>query len=404
MKKRPALVLILILSIAFSPPNKAFAQDDGIKTSSTIDYGSSIRLAVFATSGSSILRAAVFLRTDTSGTTRVEYAVSDPQDPAAAAISLDPASIGLSAFDTLYYRWQVDLESGEVIQTEEHQLEYLDDRFDWERLEAGMIKIIWHDRDLQDAQDALETAHAAIDTIAQSYTLYPSRPITVVLYNNSRELQSALELEGATWVGGTSRPGTGVMLISAPPGPEGLIELERLIPHEMAHLLLGQSSGNNVPLFPAWLAEGMATLIEGAPPPVRREALSAAAKEKTLIPLSDLCAAFPASEQQAVLAYAESASFVRYLLDIYGEGGLSLLLDAYREGTSCEGGVARVYQRSLSQLEAEWRTSIGAASFSSAWLWFIVPGAVCVFSGLLILRRRWRNRAAYPGQEQNHDD
>jgi hypothetical protein len=394
MSKRRTFGLTLLLAIVFSLPSEATAQDDQIHTAATIRFGSSIQLAVSTTSGTPILRAAIFLRTDASGSTRVEYAEPTEQDPATATISLNPASIGLSAFETLYYHWQIDLESGLVLQSEELQLDYKDDRFNWERLEADSIKVLWHDRDLQDAQDALDTAHTSLETIAQSYALFPSRTITVVLYNNSRELQSALELEGAAWVGGTSRPETGIMLVSAPSGPEGLIELERLIPHEMVHLLIGQRSDNGVLWTPTWLAEGMATLVEGAPSPARREALIAAADERSLIPLLDLCAAFPASEQQATLAYAESASFVRYLLDIYGQGGLTLLLDAYREGTTCEGGLARVYQRPISQLEAEWQTSIGVTPFRSSWLLFVLLAVVCLSAGFLIFRRSRRNKSA----------
>jgi hypothetical protein len=71
--------------------------------------------------------------------------------------------------------------------------------------------------------------------------------------------------------------------------------------------------------------------------------------------MHSLCASFPISEEDALLAYAQSASFTQYLLDIYGVGGIAKLLDAYQEGVSCEGGIQRVYQRPISQLESEWR-------------------------------------------------
>jgi len=223
------------------------------------------------------------------------------------------------------------------------------------------------------------------------YSLLPVRPLSIFVYNNARELQAGLDRAGATWIGGTSNPGLGIVLLAAASGAEGQIDLERLIPHELVHILLGQQTSSSTAWIPAWLAEGLATLAEGAPQPAQNEALDKAASTAELIPIGDLCAAFPLDEAQAWLAYAESSSFVRYLLDIYGQGGIDRLLDAYREGVSCTGGIQRVYQRSLEQLQAEWQATLPGHPSIPTWTWLALGTTLVVVltsAAILLLRRR----------------
>jgi len=394
MNLRHSPALIALLAFLILPPVAVEAQSDAIRTTATYAFGSSITLTAEVEGGSPIRRAAVFLRSGSSGSVVVELARIDTRKPSRAVLLIQPAGIGLGAFEALHYWWQIDLESGQSIRSEEQVLEYLDDRFTWETLSTDYLTLLWHDRDLGQGQLALEIGQEALTASAQAYALFPAWRITIVLYNNSHELQAGVELAGASWAGGTARPEAGIMLVSAPASEEGMIDLERLLPHEMLHLLLEQRSSNGVSWMPAWLAEGMATLLEGTPLAAQREALDAAIRSGHMVPVVDLCAAFPVTESQAWLAYAESAYFVGYLLDMYGQGGLNQLLDAYREGATCEGAVMRVYQRPLSQLEAEWHGSVGVRKQVALWIWLLLVGAACLPTGYVISRiLRARSRA-----------
>jgi hypothetical protein len=85
--------------------------------------------------------------------------------------------------------------------------------------------------------------------------------------------------------------------------------------------------------------------------------LAAAVDSNSLLPLSELCAAFPPDTGRAFLAYAQSKSFVRFLLDNFGTTGLSALTSAYADGMDCEEGARRALEQPLSQLEVRWRES-----------------------------------------------
>ena len=167
----------------------------------------------------------------------------------------------------------------------------------------------------------------------------------------------ALVLGGQSWVSGHASPELGVVMISIPPGPEQGIEFERQVPHELTHVLLYQSLGPNYNRLPIWLTEGLATTAEIYPNPDLEAALAAAVKTNSLLPLADLCAAFPPDTGRAFLAYAQSQSFVRFLLDNYGATGFSALISAYADGMDCEQGARRALEQPLSQLEARWRES-----------------------------------------------
>ncbi|MFN2275541.1 MAG: peptidase MA family metallohydrolase [Anaerolineales bacterium] len=390
--RRLSLVLILLAAIlSISIP--ARAQSDSLRTSATYTFGQSIRFSAVVNPDLTMIRAAVFLRSGISGSTVVRLAAIDSGDPSTATLEVNPVDIGLGAFETLVYWWQIDLASSPALRSPDLELVYLDDRFSWDVLETDRITLLSHDRTLDQSQEALQVGRDALEAIAQAYTLFPSRDIKIVLYNNAREMQAGLDLAGPTWIGGNSRPEAGIVLLSAAPGPEGLIDLERYIPHELVHLLLDQRSDSGTTWIPAWLAEGMATLVEKTPLVAQRQSLEDAIQQGDLIPIVDLCASFPVAEDRARLAYAESASFVRYLLDVYGQGGLNTLLDAYREGTTCDGAVLRVYQRSLSQLDSEWQRSVGVGLSWTRWQVYVGIGTAVLLSAVIIfwLFRRQRS-------------
>ena len=116
-----------------------------------------------------------------------------------------------------------------------------------------------------------------------------------------------------------------------------------LIAHELAHVVIGQITENPFSSPPAWIHEGIATYIESAGDPrfdydgiVER-----AVRNGSLISLRGLTSTFPASNTRAILAYAESNSLIRFVIDKYGKESVRRLLDAYREGVTDDEAVQR---------------------------------------------------------------
>jgi len=147
-----------------------------------------------------------------------------------------------------------------------------------------------------------------------------------------------------------------VVLLAVTPGPGQSIEMETLIPHELAHVMLYRSVGDGYASLPVWLSEGIASLAELYPDPDFDVILKEAKEKNTLVPIAQLCDAFPPDGSS--LAYAESQSFVRFLRDTYGTSYLNSLLSDYANGMSCENGVTHTFKTPLGNLDARWRESV----------------------------------------------
>jgi hypothetical protein len=124
------------------------------------------------------------------------------------------------------------------------------------------------------------------------------------------------------------------------------------------HVMLYRHVGVGYQAIPAWLREGMATLVELYPNVDYVRVLTDARESNRLILLKDLCDSFPADTGQAFLAYAEARSFTSYLHETYGSARLLNLAASYAGGMDCERGTDRALGVPLSSLESRWRSTV----------------------------------------------
>jgi hypothetical protein len=183
----------------------------------------------------------------------------------------------------------------------------------------------------------------------------PPLPVRIFVYSSGKDLQDALQLGQMTWVAGHASPDLNLILISLPPAIEQRLELERQLPHELMHILQYQVSSDHYESTPPWLTEGLASLAELYPNPDYSRSLEEATKNGSLLPMKDLCNSFPTEASLALLAYAQSASFVQFLSDQYGISALQTLLQKYGDGLDCESAVQNVYGSDLSHIETQWK-------------------------------------------------
>jgi len=264
----------------------------------------------------------------------------------------------LPPFSTIVFWFQIALADGSTQTSPQYMFRYEDNRFPWRHVEDGMVRVHWYEGDEAFGQTALNAARRGMKEIEQAMPLSLDAPVDIYLYSTVADLQSALSLGGQEWVGGHASPALGVVLVSIAPGATQSIDMETKIPHELAHVMLYRAVGESYNRLPIWLLEGVAGMMELYPNPDYDNALRLASQNRSLLPLSDLCQAFPPDSGRAFLAYAEAQSFVRYLRDMYGTTGLMALTKAYVDGLSCEIGATRAVGMPLSQLEVRWREAV----------------------------------------------
>ncbi|MEZ0396319.1 MAG: peptidase MA family metallohydrolase [Anaerolineales bacterium] len=274
----------------------------------------------------------------------------------------------LRPFAVVTFWFRLELSGAQVYTSPPYNFKYEDNRPPWQTLQDDQIRLHWYTGDTPFGQAAFDTAHRGLQSVADLLPVNPAHPIDIYIYPTAADVQQTLGLGGESWVAGHADPALGVLLVSIAPGEAQNIEMERQIPHELAHILLYQYTGSAYENLPTWLIEGLATQAELYPNADYNYILSVASQNDTLIPIANLCGPFPADVSGAMLAYAQSGSFVGYLRQTYGASGLHALLDAYADGLDCERGAMRALGLPLSQLDLRWRQAVlGEDVASVAW-------------------------------------
>ncbi len=264
----------------------------------------------------------------------------------------------LRPFVTISFWFEVALQNGQTLRSENYRVQYVDDRFTWQQQVDGSLRVHWYEGDAAFGDALLDVSRRGLNAINAIISAPQTEPLNVYVYASTSDLQSALFLGGESWQGGHANPKLGVVMLAVTPGPGQSIDMETLIPHELAHVMLYRSVGEGYDSLPVWLSEGIASLAELYPNPDYDQALTIASQNGSLLPVSDLCDTFPLDASRAYLAYAESQSFVRFLRDSYGTSALFSLTSAYADGLSCEQGVVRALGTSLVSLDTRWRESV----------------------------------------------
>lgn len=218
----------------------------------------------------------------------------------------------------------------------------------------------------------------------------PGVPIRVILAG----VTSRLAANAPSWVSGYALPALDTIVLfptRVPSYPDR--NLEALLRHEIAHMMIARASGNG--RLPRWFDEGTATVAarEWGVEDSARVALA------TLGPgprsLHDVDAAFSGDSTGASRAYAMSAALVRSLLHRHGERAVARTLagvargegfdEAFRAAT---GEPVEAFAHAYFAREALWRTWVPFLTSSTA-LWM----AITALAMWAIKRRRERDAA-----------
>ena len=287
-------------------------------------------------------------------------------------------------FVELTYWWTIVNAAGDQLITDAQSFVYTDNRFNWQTLSDGAIRVHWYQGEIEIARQALDVAIAGLDRARQDVDVDAIRKaIEIYLYASYDDLQLALPAPFPAGMEALTLYETNVVLVAFGPQAMHIPHLRRVLPHEVTHALLHEATRSAFDQMPLWLSEGLATSVQQAfaPDPDMPSLLEEAIQERRLIPLNALCAAFPSDLARARLAYAESASFVNWIRDLYGRQALRDLVAAYADGATCTGGVQRVFNGSLDRLDAQWRETLAPPR---AWAAFWDENGAWVVLALLL--------------------
>lgn len=392
-----AILLMGVLSLLSRQQARAQAGIVVENPSVTITFGQTIRFDARIKSPIPIKQASLIFRGVNETVTRVET-VQVAED-GAVSFTYDASLNVFPPFSSIVYWFQATLTDDQTYTSEPINFSYNDNRFPWRDINRANVTIHWYAGDDAFGAAALDAAGAGMLAMREFIPISLTDPIDIYIYSNAPDLQNTLLLGGEEWTGGHTNPELGVVLAAIAPGASQFSEMETRIPHELAHIMMYRTLGDKYASQPAWLLEGIASMVELYPNPEYARALTIASENNSLLSFDDLCVSFPADAGNAFLAYAQSQSFVTYIRDTYGTSGLTRLTNAYSDGFNCELGATNALGTPLSQLDARWResvlgqniTGVAARNLSPFILLMVLVLVVPLWGAIDLLRQR-RNR------------
>ncbi|HNK63613.1 MAG TPA: peptidase MA family metallohydrolase [Anaerolineales bacterium] len=378
-------ILVALLGLTlFLKPDPVHGQGGIVVESpaAVIDFGKSITFTAKINASSPVQEAYVLFRGVTETTERVEKMQLIPDG---TYLFMYDASLNVfPPFSWLVYWFQATLADGQTYTSEPLQVQYRDDRFPWQHISQANITVNWYAGDEAFGQAALGSAGAGLLSMKDLLPISLTDPIDIYIYSNIDDLQATLMLGGQTWAGGHAHAELGVVLVAISPGVSQYTDMDTLIPHELAHVMIYRALGDNYAKQPAWLVEGISSMAELYPNPEYARALEIASANDTLLPFESLCDSFPADSGSAFLAYAQSQSFVSYIRDSFGIPGLTRLMNTYTEGYSCDLGVAQALSLTLGQLDQRWRETVLGQNVGGVALRNLLPFLLLLVLVLLV--------------------
>jgi tetratricopeptide (TPR) repeat protein len=165
------------------------------------------------------------------------------------------------------------------------------------------------------ARRAVELLEATYQRIGDVLRFYPTEAVDVVLYT-AQQFRDITR--GPAWASGVY---DGRIRVPVKGALDQMEQLERVLAHEYVHALIASIAGRSVP---AWVNEGLAVALEPGGV-VAAQRIVASAKSRPA--LSEMHEDFGGLEDDdARIAYAQSAVAARALLDVRGSSAVLTLL------------------------------------------------------------------------------
>ena len=303
-----------------------------------------------------------------------------------------------SGVDIEYYYAFLDSD-GRTVESDRFTIEYLDPRYEWERYDAGIFEVLWHDRPRSLVEDVADEVNARLLSVLSMFDVHNPDKMKAVIVNGSREADRTFPLVSQTasdaQLFGGFAFGEYNLFILLGLGVDGMV-------HEMTHLLFEEAVDSPRARVPAWLSEGLAMYFERGTGR-RQSTVADAARSGSLIRLDNM-GAVPGRPADVRLFYAQSRSLVNFLVETFGAERMSTLLTALNDGQPIAESIQTAYGLTSAQLEAGWRAQLRSStsftdvidpgSFGTS---VIITGALLVTATVAAVRwlRRDRDPAIY---------
>lgn len=238
---------------------------------------------------------------------------------------------------------------------------YRDDRFDWQTVAGDLVRVHWYEGGAAFGARALEIGERAVAETTALLGVTEEEPIDFFVYGAQQPFYDALGPGTRENVGGQANAGIRTLFALITPDEIDDPWVGVVIPHELVHLVFNTAVDNPYHFPPRWLNEGLAVYLSQGYEPGDRNVVERAARDGTLIPLDGLSGQFPTTADRFLLAYAESASAVDFLIRTHGKDALISLIRSYADGRT-DDEAFRALGADVDAFAAAWLDDVSATA------------------------------------------
>ena len=366
---RRLLLLVFALTLGMSvvpnlSPVNLFADDAGIEVteiSAESRFPDGIRFSVEARSNDEIDEIRVFFRLLGANIGTAYRAVDFEPGPLVSGEAVLPSGTGgayIPPGTMIRYSFEVRDKGGGVHRTDDQEMMYTDNRFDWETTTAGVITVFYYDGDDEKAEGVLDAASQAMERMAPVLGLESSDPMRIMTYTDYADMLPAIPFRSKATqeqliTEGLAFSEQRVLLVFNPDA-----SAKGTVAHEFTHLLVAQAAGRGHRQLPSWLNEGLAEFGNISTGNSYAGALSRAIAAGRINPLW-YQRTFVGKPGDIIVAYGQARSVVDHLVSQHGNEKMAELMKAMHDTRDIDRALKRVYKLDTHTLDAEWREALG---------------------------------------------
>jgi len=261
------------------------------------------------------------------------------------------------------YYWRLQDSAGNAFTEAQQQFITTDSRFTWSHLSQGVLQVNWYNQPPSFGAALLSDGANAITRISHVLGGIPHTLVNLWVYSSDSDFHGALPPNIYEWVGGIAYPLLDEAVVVVANTSDTTVI--RDMPHELTHIIFYQLTAQGIEV-PVWFNEGLAVYNQSYHEQDMTDRFNQALNTHTLIRLSDLQTRFPASSDQAELAYAQSWHLVSYMFKIFGGTRMQQFIQNLdNPNTTFDQDMTQAFGMDSVHLENQWRLSLNQPAILS---------------------------------------
>ncbi len=263
------------------------------------------------------------------------------------------------------YSYIIKTKSGKTFNTKTEKTVYLDNNKTWNSIKIKTITMFYNeisgDVVKQRSEDLLQATFKTVESLSPLLGLEASNePVNIVLFNDyaymSKSLAPKSNVQSENLVTqGQAYPRHGVVLLLDGRQSKGTAS------HEIAHILVERAAGSPFAVIPSWLNEGIAEYANPVKGFSYQNSFDINLATDTLLPITKYTSP-PGKPEDVILFYGQAEKIVEYMIENFGSKKFTQFINSLKNGMSVNKAIEETYGISKTEIENEWRLSIGAST------------------------------------------